>query len=400
MNHDRVLVLDLGTSKAAALVATMDGAKLKVEASASTPLRGLKRGVVTDLEETARGIRTVLSEVRSAIEGEPQAVVSISGGHLEGISTQGLKLLIPSGRQITHQDVLEVITHSKPVFIPPDRDQIQSLPKEFRVDGVRNVRRPIGMTGSKLEVLSYVVTGQTQALQATDKAVTMAGIKVEQMVLGSLAAGIGVLTEEELSLGTVVIDFGAGTTDVGIFQNGSLVESFCLPLGSGHITSDLVNLLHMSPDAAEKLKVEKGSALAKLVGEGESVDVVQLGSDQPRPMQRRVMCEIIEARVLEIGRLVGQHLEKTGLLSTLPGGIVLTGGGSKLLGIDQNLSEQISNIRVRLSEPSLPGVRSGSGWAVALGMARFTLQCAEDIAPASGNGNWKDRIRSLFGFGG
>jgi cell division protein FtsA len=399
MKNDLVTVLDLGATKVTCLAASADGADgMKVEAIATTPCKGIRRAVVADLDETANAIDAVIRRVQTDIgQDVTSVIVGVSGGHIEGVNAQGLKPIVPRSRLITHQDVLEVINHSRSLVLPPDREQIQALPREFRVDGQRDVRKPIGMNGSKLEVVTYIVTGQTTAIQNIEKAVTRSGKRVEQMVLKPLASGIGVLTPEELELGTIVVDIGGGTTDLAIFVNGSLAYTASIPIGASHVTGDLSKLLKTSPEEAENLKVSYGNAVGRLVSDKESVDVLQIGQPVARPLQRRVLCEIIESRMRELAVMVRQQVEKSSLMGTLPGGMVLTGGGAQLAGTDKLFDEVLKHMRVRVAEPELPtkfGNLQGMGTAV--GLARYGLQCQDDITPANGNNGWKERVRGLF----
>jgi cell division protein FtsA len=358
----------------------------------------MRRGVLADLEETAGAISTVVRRVQQDVGQEIHSlVVSVTGAHIESMNAQGLKPIVPRSRLITYQDVMEVINHSRAQVLPPDREQIQAIPREFRVDGQRDVRKPVGMSGSKLEVVTYIVTGQTGAIQNIEKAVGYAGKKVEQMVLAPMASGIGTMLQEEMDLGAAVVDIGGGTADLGVFSNGTIAYSACVPIGSSHITSDVSKLLKTSPEEAERLKTHFGSALAKPVSEKESVDVMQLGQLHPRPLQRHVLAEIIEARMREIATMVRQHLQRSGFDAILPGGVVLTGGGSLLPHTDKLFQETLKHLRVRVAEPDL-GVGFGrdAGLATAAGLARFALQCQDEVIPVNNSPLWRDRVRSLF----
>ncbi|MGV3616722.1 MAG: cell division protein FtsA [Fimbriimonas sp.] len=399
MKNDLLTVLDLGATKVTCLAATADGSDgMKIEALATTPCKGIRRGVIADMDETATAIDAVVRRVQADLSTDIQGViVGVSGTHIEGVNAQGFKPIVPRSRLITHQDVLEVINHSRALVLPPDREQIQALPREFRVDGQRDVRKPIGMNGSKLEVVTYIVTGQTTAIQNLEKAINRSGKKVEQMVLKPLASGIGVLTPEELELGTIVVDIGGGTTDLAIFVSGSLAYTASLPIGASHVTGDISKLLKTSPEEAENLKLTYGNAVGRLVSDKESVDVQQIGQPVARPLQRRVLCEIIESRMRELAVMVRQHVEKSGLMGTLPGGMVLTGGGAQLAGTDKLFDEVLKHMRVRVAEPDLDSrFPSQPGLGTAVGLARYGLQCQDDITPASGAGGWKERVRGLF----
>jgi len=399
MKSDLVTVLDLGSTKVTAVAATADGPDgIQVQSVATLPCKGMRRGVLADLEETTSAVDAVMRRVQQDVGHDVTSIiVGISGTHTEGMNAQGFKPIVPRSRLITHQDVMEVINHSRALVLPPDREQIQALPREFKVDGQRDVKKPIGMSGGKLEVVTYIVTGQTTAIQNIEKAIQRGGRRVDQMVLQSLASGIGVLTPEEMDLGTVVVDIGGGTTDVAVFANGSIVYSATLPVASALVTSDLSKLLKTSPEEAERLKLESGHAMAKLVPERDSVEVMQIGQTVARPLQRRVLCEIIESRMRELAVMVRQHVEKSGLVGMLPGGLVLTGGGAQLPGTDKLFDEVLKHMRVRVAEPEL-GAKfpRQPGLATAIGLARFGIQCYDELAPATGSQGWKERVRSLF----
>jgi cell division protein FtsA len=384
------------------LAAEPDGAGgLEIRGFATCDCRGLRRGIVNDLEETAAAIDNVIRRVQQMAGEDIQSlVVGISGTHVEGINAQGFVPIYPRSRVIQREDVLQVINHSRQLMISPDREQIQALPREFRIDGQRGIRHPIGMNGSKLEVVTYIVTGQTTHIQNIEKAVGMAGKRVEQMVLQPLASGISVLTEEEMDLGTAVVDIGGGTTDVAVFTGGSIAYSATVPVAGLLVTSDLSKLLKTTPEEAERLKLESGNAYPKLVAETDSVSVMQLGQTQYRPLQRRVLVEIIESRTRELAMMVKQQIEKSGMMGMLPGGIVLTGGGSLLPGTERLFGEILKHVHVRSGEPHVEGPHSPTmnqaGMATVAGLARFAIQFADDeLAPAE-SGNWKDRIRTFW----
>ena len=400
--QDCAFVLDIGSSKVVCLAAADDGeGGFDLRGIAIAECKGVRRGVVTDLEETARAIDAAARRVEQQLNTTiPSFVVGISGTHLEGHNAMGFVPIYPKSRQIAREDVLQVINHSRQFMIAPDREMIQALPREFKIDGQRGVQRPIGMNGSKLEVTTYIVTGQTTHIQNLEKAVSMTGRQVEQVIVSALASGLGVLTPDEIELGAAVVDIGEGVTDVGVFQAGSICYSTSIPIGSGLVTSDISKLLRTSPEEAERLKVFHASANATAVTPTDSVEVTQLGHPEPRALQRKVLCEITESRMRELAVMVRQQIEKSGLYAVLPGGVVLTGGGSQLACADKLFSDTLKHLRVRRSEPKLYGGHGmdtdRAGLATSAGLARFTLQCFEDeLGPASGGG-LKATIRSIF----
>jgi cell division protein FtsA len=228
-------------------------------------------------------------------------------------------------------------------------------------------------------------------------AVVRAGYHIEQMVFAPLAAGVGVLTQEEMEKGAVVVDIGAGSTDVGVFANGSIALGISLPVSSSNITNDISLLLKTSWDEAERLKITHAYAYSKAVSPKDTVNVVQEGHDSARPMQKKVLSEIVEARVREIALMVRSQIQNSGLYSSLPGGLVLTGGGAKLQGTDKVFEENLASFKVRVAEPQVrTRLDQLSGTAVAVGLASFALQCYDELAPPTNSGDWKDRVKSLF----
>lgn len=390
-----VVALDLGSARATAVLARLGEEGVEVLHVADVPSRGVRRGVVTDLEAGAHSADAALRKIADAAGREiASVIVAVSGVHVEGTNGQGLKTISPGGRTITNQDVLEVVNNSRTVMFPPDREGFQALPREFRVDGQRGILRPVGMSGGRLEVTTYLVSGQIAHLKNLERAVSLNGRRVQETVLAPLAAGIAVLTQEELEAGAAVVDVGAGKTDLAVFVGGSLAYSATVPLGSGSVTGDLSNLLKTGPEEAERLKIEHAEATAKDVDPRDVVEVQQLGQPVRRPMQRVVLCEIVESRVREIARMVAQHIEKSGFGPMLPSGIALTGGGSRMRGLGDVFSEAC-RMRVRCAAPDLGARESRPELAVAVGLAQFALDEADDLTPLT-HGGFYQRVRSLI----
>jgi cell division protein FtsA len=393
-----IVALDIGTSKVSVLAgkASKSGS-LQVLGYATAPSRGVFRGAINDGDDTGRAVDAAFRRLQADL-GLPieRVYVAISGPGVEGLTSQGMKPIVPRTRHITHHDVLEVINHSRSVVLPPDLEQVQAIPRSFRVDGQTGIQQPIGMTGGRLEVDTYIVTAPRVTVQKLERVVSGAKKIVDQVVLSPLAAGLGVLSAEQIDQGVAVVDIGAGKTDIGVFLRGSLAFSASLPVGSLLVSSDVSKLLKTSLEEGERLKVQHGSAFAKAVSERETVEVSQIGHIQARPMQRRVLAEIMESRMREIAVMVRQNLEKGGHSAILSGGIVLTGGGSQIADIERLFDETIpmTTTRVASVEPGKFGL--GPGSAVAVGMAQFAIQCHDEISSGQGDGGWRERVRSLF----
>lgn len=397
-----VYVLDLGTSKVACLAAKADAdGNVHFMGFAEEPCKGLSRGVVTDLDAAAEAVQLAVRRVRTMADEEPGPLtVNINGSHLDGTNAQGFVPIYPKSRPITREDVLHVINHSRQLLPSPDREQIQALPREFRLDGQKGIQKPVGMNGGRLEVVTHIVTAQTTHIQNIDKAVGMAGFKVKELIASPLASAAGVATDQELDLGCAVIDIGAGTTSVAVFVGGAIAFTSVIPVGSAAISSDLSKLLKTTPDEAESLKLRFGGALAAMAAPEETVEVLQLGQTQSRHLARKVLCEIIESRVREVAMLVRQQIEKSGLIASLPSGLILTGGGSQLPGITRLFESVIKHMNVRTAQPEAPGQfekqLADPRLAVAVGLAKNSLEMdEEDISPASGMEHLRVKIRTL-----
>jgi cell division protein FtsA len=371
-----VFVLDIGTSKVVCLAASLsEKGPMKVQAIGIATSKGVKRGAIVDLAEVSGAIQLAIQRVESDLgQKVTDLLVNVGGTEVEGTVGQGLVPIFPRSRSITREDVLQVINHSRQIMLPPDREMVQSIPREFRIDGQRGIQKPIGMNGSRLEVSTFIVTSPMSLVQNLESAIGTTGGRIDQFCLGGLASALGVATEEEIESGVVVLDIGAGKTDLVVLSGGSINYAATLPIGAGHVTSQ-----------------------AKSVREDESVDVVQLGQTTPRPLQRRVLCEIIESRMREIATMTWQHVERSGMVGMLPGGLVLTGGGSRLPATDELFADTVRHLRVRQTEPSEKAARDAVGLACALGLARYGLQCQEDeLIPASGGTGWKEKVRTFW----
>lgn len=393
------VVIDLGGSKTVGLAAKATGeGKLEVSALVKVESRGMKKGAVADLDGVARTVDTVLRHLANdlGVEQVDSAIVTISGAQVEGVAVQGFKPIIPRNRTITSQDVMEVVNHSRAGFLPSERMQIQTVPRGFRVDDGKMVADPVGLPGSKLEVNSYLITGQGAHVQLFERALTLNHRKVDQFILGPLASGLGILTPDEIAKGAICIDVGATKTDLAVFVAGSLAFACCIPAGGLNVTGDLSQLLNASMEESERLKVQEGQALSSAISERDAIEVQQQGQPSPRPMQRRVLCEIIESRMREIGRIAKVHVEKAGYLKSVPGGVVLTGGGAKLKGIEELFGQIFPELPVRAAEPRLLGGKDVSGMAASLGAAQFVLQAQDDLSTISGGETWQDKVRGIW----
>jgi cell division protein FtsA len=401
MRQDLVCAVDLGTSKVACVAAgTDDKGRLRIEGASSVAHAGLNRGAVIDPESTGRAIDEAVARVERSVGRSFETVATtVSGPHLRSVFGQGIVHIVPPGRPVRREDELQVVNHSRQAFVPQGDEQVLAVPREFKVDAVGGLSRATGRPASRLEVTTLIVTGSTETVHSIERAVIASGRQLDQMVPTGVVIGMVVATEEELSTGCVVIDIGAASTDAAAYSLGAPECCVSLPVGSHHVTSDIQALLKTSLDVAERLKLDHGAALARCVPDGEVVHVAQLGSPEPRPMQRRVLCEIVESRMREIAHLAHRALEQAGASRGLGGPVVLTGGGSLLTGAP-NLFEEVFGARTRLGAARPVGAAARQaeppGMAAAAGLAKVALQGDDqEFAPVSGFANWKEKIRSL-----
>jgi cell division protein FtsA len=406
MRQDLACAVDLGTSKVACVAAGLDDrGRLRVEGAASVAHAGLNRGAVTDPDLTGKAVDEAVARVERTVgRGFDSLVTNVSGPHLRSLFGQGIVHIVPAGRPIRREDELQVVTHSRQAFVPSGHEQVLAVPREFRVDDQAGLNRATARTGARLEVTTLIVTGASQVLHSIERAVTLSGRSVEQMVPAGIATGLALATQEELDKGCVVIDIGSASTEVATFSLGAPECHVSLPVGSNHVTTDIQALLKTSLESAERLKLDHGAAMARLVPEGEVVEVSQMGSPEPRPMQRRVLCEIVESRMREIAQLAHRALEQSGATAGIKGTVVLTGGGSLLAGA-RDLFAEVFGSEARLGSAKVGGsgarLVESPAMSAAVGLAHVALQGDDqEFAPVSGFANWKEKIRSLRSYFG
>jgi len=403
---ESIAAIDIGSTKTLTLIVDVDEkGNTRVVSVGSAPCRGMKRGTVNDIEETAQAVvNSVRRCEQMAGRKINNVVISVTGEHIQGQNSKGIIPLIPPHRTITREDVNRVINHSKQIVLPSDRELIHALPRTFKVDSQDGIERPFGMSGERLEVSTHLVHGQVTHIHNLERCVNRAQIEVDQVVFSPIASGLAVLEANEMESGVLLLDIGGGTTDIALYADGSLAFSGCIPVGSGHVTSDISKLLKTSREEAERLKISSGSCLPENIGKGEVVAVTQLGMDSPRPFPRSVLAEIITARVDEILYLVTEHLEKSGFGLRQVSGCVLTGGGSKLTGLPQMAEKALNGVSVRIGIPKelggLSDMVSGPEHATAVGLVLHELKMREDKTVSAEVGDWRRffaPFKTLFG---
>lgn len=351
--RDHIVVgLDIGTTKICAIVAevTEEGA-VNVVGVGSSPSRGLRKGVVVNIESTVESIKKAVEEAELMAAVQINSVYTgIAGSHIAGENSRGVVAL--KKQEVTRLDVQRAVETARSVAVlPSDRRILHVLPREFMVDDQDGIREPLGMSGSRLEVDVHIITGAVTSAQNIIKSVNRAGLDVVDMVLQPLASSEAVLTPEERELGVAMVDLGGGTTDLAIFAEGSIRHTAVLPIGGQHLTTDLAIGLRTPQAEAERLKIRKGVALVELVKDDEMVEVPGVGDRPARTLCRKLLAEIIEPRVEEMFDLVRREIMRTGYEGILAAGVVITGGTSMLEGILE-AAERVLDLPVRRGIPN------------------------------------------------
>jgi len=369
--------LDLGTSRVAVVISESDdpGTPVTILGVGESPSDGLRKGVVVNLDKTIASIQAAsVAAERMAGQRIESVVVSLGGTHLWSQNSTGVVAVAHPDHEIGDDDVHRVVDASRAISVASDRQVIHVIPRAYTVDGQDGVRDAIGMTGHRLEVETNIITGAQTAVQNVIKCVHGAGFDVEDVVCAGLAAGEGVLTQQEIELGVCVVEIGAGTTNVVVYNDGSARHLAVLPVGGNHVTSDIAIGLRTTLDEAEALKLNYGHALPDVIDHGEKVEVRQVGGDRIQALPRRFLAEIIGPRMLEIFQMAREEVRKSGFDQLLPAGVVVAGGGSRLMGT-MDAAQSVFNTAARLGQPiALTGLADkahGPSFAVAAGLVKW-----------------------------
>ena len=351
------------------------GAPVSILGVGESPSDGLRKGVVVNLDKTIASIQqaTVAAE-RMAGHRIESVLVSIGGTHLWSQNSTGVVAVAHPDNEIGEDDVQRVVEASRAISVASDRQVIHVIPRAYTVDGQDGVRDAVGMTGHRLEVETNIITGAQTAIQNVIKCVHGAGFDVDDVVCGGLAAGEGVLTHQEIELGVCLVEIGAGTTHVVVYNDGSARHLAVLPVGGNHVTSDIAIGLRTTLDEAEALKLNYGHALPDVIDHAEKVEVRQVGGDRIQALPRRFLAEIIGPRMVEIFQMAREEVRKSGFDQLLPAGVVVSGGGSRLMGA-MDCAQAVFNTSARLGQPiGLAGLADkahGPSFAVAAGLVKW-----------------------------
>ncbi len=392
--EDLIVGLDIGTTKICAVVAEPTASGVDVIGIGTHPSRGLRKGVVVDIDATVDSIKHAVEEAELMADCEISSVYAgIAGGHIEGFNSHGIVAV--KDREVTDNDVRRVIDAAKAVAIPMDREVIHVIPQEYIIDDQDGIREPLGMSGVRLEAKIHIVTAAVTSAQNIVKCANKAGLNVVDIVLEPLASAEAVLADDERDLGVCLIDIGGGTTDIAVFADGAIKHTCVLGLGGYHVTNDIAVGLRTPFEEAERIKKRFGAASARLLGSDDVITVPSVGGRRPREVSRKILCEIIEPRIDEILTLSRQEIVKAGLEDRIPSGLVLTGGCAALAGIG-DLAEEIFEAPVRIGQPwrvgGLQDVVKSPMYATGVGLVLYGQ------AQAQGRGVSRFRIRdeSIF----
>ena len=353
-NKNLIIGLDIGTSKIAAIVAEMkpEGG-FEVIGMGSSPSRGLKKGVVVNIESTVNAIQRALEEAELMADCKIRDVwTGIAGSHIRSFNSHGMVAI--KDREVAQGDVDRVVETAKAIPIPTDQQILHVLNQEFVIDGQEDVREPLGMSGVRLEVKVHIVTGAVSAAQNIMKCVRRCGLEVNDLILQPLASAMAVLSEDERDLGVCLVDIGGGTSDIAIFTQGAIRHTAVIPIAGDQITNDIAMALRTPTKEAEEIKRRYGCALRALADPQEMVEVPGVGERSSRKMSRQTLAEVIEPRVEELYSLVQAELRRSGFEELLSSGIVITGGSAAMQGMVE-LGEEVFHMPVRLGLPSYEG---------------------------------------------
>jgi cell division protein FtsA len=406
--QDLVVGLDVGTTKICAVIAQpRSGGGLDIVGVGAAPSRGLRRGVVVNIDSTVEAIKHAVAEAEQMAGVEVSAVYAgVAGGHIRSLNSRGVVAVSGKEHEVSAADVDRAVEAARAINVPQDREIIHVLPQTFMIDDADGVREPIGMSGVRLEVEVHVVTGAMAAVQNVVRSVNRAGLAVQDVVLEPIASAEAVLYADEKELGVVVIDIGGGTTDLALLRDGAIWHTAILPIGGDHITNDVAVGLRTPMADAEDLKKRYGCALTALVPAEETVAVPSVGGRKPRELSRQVLSEIIQPRVEEIFTLVARELSRAGFQDAATAGVVVTGGTSIMEGVPE-LAESVFDQPVRRGIPGdvggLADVIRSPIYATAVGLALYGARRQTPgpvLSDAEGRcvlGRWARRLSNWFG---
>ncbi len=395
--------LDIGTSKVVAIVGKRNGeGQVEIVGIGSHTSKGLKRGVVVNIETTVNAIQRAIEEAELMAGCQIHSVYAgIAGSHVRSMNSHGIVAV--RDREVVQADIDRVIDAAQAVAIPADQKILHILPQEYVIDSQEGIKEPLGMSGVRLEAKVHLVTCAVNAAQNIEKCVQKCGLEVDDIILEQLASSYAVLTDDEKELGVCVVDIGGGTTDIAIFTGGSIRHTAVIPIAGDQVTNDIAMALRTPTQNAEEIKIKYACALTQLAGAEETIKVPSVGDRPPRDLSRQALAEVVEPRYEELFTLIQSELRRSGFEDVIAAGIVLTGGTSKMEGVVE-LAEEIFHMPVRLASPQgvagLSDVVSNPMYATGVGLLMYGLQQQESgggsALKVDEGGSLMEKIKNWF----
>jgi cell division protein FtsA len=359
IERELIVGLDIGTSKVVAIVAApiLDAGpnenKLEIIGIGSHPARGMKKGVVVNIESTVQSIQRAIEEAELMAGCQIHSVFAgIAGSHIRSLNSHGTVAI--RDKEVTQGDLDRVLDAARAVHFPGDQQLLHVLPQEYIIDNQEGIREPIGMSGVRLEAKVHLITGAVSAAQNITKCIERCGLVVDGIILEQMASSYSVLEQDEKELGVCVVDIGGGTTDIAVFIDGAIRHSAVIPIAGDQVTNDIAVALRTPTQYAEEIKIKYACALTQLAREDETIEVPSVGDRPPRQLARQTLAEVVEPRYEELLMLVQAELRRSGFEEMLAAGVVLTGGSSKMEGAIE-LAEEVFHLPVRLGVPQHVG---------------------------------------------
>lgn len=397
----RVVGLDIGTSKVVCMVGQVgEDGEMEVIGIGAQRSRGVKKGVVVNIESTVQSIQRAVEEAELMAGCEIRNVyVGIAGSHIRSLNSHGIVAI--REREVGEQDVDRVIDAAQAVAIPADQRVLHVLPQEYLVDNQEGIRDPVGMSGVRLEAKVHLVTCAINAAQNIEKCVERCELEVADVILEQYASSYAVLSEDEKELGVCLVDIGGGTTDIAVFTGGAIRHTAVIPIAGDQVTNDIAMALRTPTQHAEELKIKYACALTQLARADETIHVPGVGDRPPRSLSRQALAEVVEPRYDELFTLVQAELRRSGFEDMLPAGIVLTGGSARIEGVVE-LAESIFHMPVSLGTPKnvtgLAEIVRNPVYATAVGLLLYGCERAKRSGPrATPTSSFMNRLKSWIG---
>jgi cell division protein FtsA len=396
---DKYLVgLDVGSTKTCALIAEVADDQVKFLALGAAESKGLRKGLIVNLDSTVSSIRRAIEEAESVANVPIEsAVIGVAGSHVRGVNSRGGVTLGHRPRDIERDDVRHAVDAARSVTLPEDREVLHVLPHEFLVDAQDGIRDPIGMIGQRLQANVHIVTSSAAATQNLVTASNRAGLLINDTVLEPLASAESSLTQDERDLGCCLLDIGGGTTEWIVYGGGAVRHTGSVPIGGDHFTNDLAVGLRTPIPEAEKIKRHHGCAMSSMLKQNGSIEIASVGDRPPRTIFASMLTDIIEPRATEFLALIRDDLQRAGLHGQIPAGFVLAGGGSRLHGL-LDLAEQTFHLPVRIAEPKglvdLPEQVAQPEYATVVGLVLYGAKARRNVSQRSGN--FVSKLKAMF----